>query len=340
MSKWFSMKAAGKKAANIAIFSDIGYFGVTAQDFHDQLAALGSPDELNISISSNGGDVSQGFAIFNMLARHPAHKVVTVEGLAASMASVIAMAGDEIVMPENSMLMIHNPWGSVMGESDQIASFAEALKTMQDNIVAAYVTRTGMSAEEVSALMDKETWLGAADAVEMGFADRMSDPVKMAASIDVKKFGNVPSGFAKKLARAASRSRKDIAASTPIKEAAMPKAKNEAAHVEDDMDFDTPATKTEEEIRAEVLAVAKEIRSVCKLAGKPELADGFIAENKSVADVVAALEAKAEEEAKAKGKGTEVSARNNPRNGSEPAATIDPAKIWAKFNGAGRNRAA
>lgn len=337
MSKWFTMKAAGKakKEANIAIFSDIGLFGVTAQDFHDQLAALGNPDTLNVTISSNGGDVAQGFAIYNMLARHSAHKVVTVEGLAASMASVIAMAGDEIVMPENAMLMIHNPWGSIGGEADQIASFADALKTMQANIVAAYKKRTGLPEDVIAGMMDRETWLGADKAVALGFADSMADPVKMAASFDLKRFEHVPEGFAKGLAPAAKRKRKDISASTN-QESNMPKAQENAA-VEEDMDFDTPAPKTEEEIRAELLGYQKEVRAVCKLASMEDLADGFIEKNTAVKDVIAALEEERKKKAPA---GTDVSARNNARNTSgEPAPVIDPMAIFAKWNAAGKKRA-
>jgi len=193
MSKWFALNA---NTAEISILNDIGMFGVTAEDFHRELRTLGKAKKLRISISSHGGDVAAGFAIFNMLASHPAHKVVTVNGLAASMASVIAMAGDEIVMPKNSTLMIHNPWGSITGESDQIASFAEGLKIMQDNIVAAYQDRTGLPENELRAMMDKETWLSADSAVEMGFADTIVEPVKMAASAyNLRRFSNVPTDF-------------------------------------------------------------------------------------------------------------------------------------------------
>src|SRR5882724_140496 len=160
MSKsWFAAKAARGAIPEITILSDIGEFGVTADDFNNQLKALGPTKEILVTISSNGGDVSVGTAIYNMLKRHPANKVVRVMGLAASMASVIAMAGDEVVMPGNAMLMIHNPWGGVMGESKEIKSFAAALDMMQANIQDAYVKRTGMDAADVAEMMDVETWL-------------------------------------------------------------------------------------------------------------------------------------------------------------------------------------
>jgi hypothetical protein len=111
------------------------------------------------------------------------------------MASVIAMAGDVIIMPQNAMMMIHNPWGSVAGGADQIESFGEALKRMQANIVSAYTRRTGLSAEFVQALMDKETWLTADEAVDLGFADKIEGSLDMAASVrdvDLSRFKHVP----------------------------------------------------------------------------------------------------------------------------------------------------
>jgi ATP-dependent Clp protease protease subunit len=196
MNNWYSVaKARSGGAANIGIYSEIGEFGISAKDFNASLIALGRPTELHISISSNGGDVSQGFAIYNMLARHPAKKIVTVEGLAASMASVIAMAGDEIIMPSNSMLMIHNPWGGVVGDADQIDSFGDAIRKMQEQIVDTYAKRSKLPKEQVAEMMNAETWLTAQEAVDFGLADRVADSMKMAALVDTAKFKNTPATF-------------------------------------------------------------------------------------------------------------------------------------------------
>jgi ATP-dependent Clp protease protease subunit len=196
MSKsWFAAKAARGAIPEISILSDIGEFGVTAEDFNTQLKALGPTKEILVTISSNGGDVSVGTAIYNMLKRYPAHKVVRVEGLAASMASVIAMAGDEIVMPGNAMMMIHNPWGGVVGEADQIISFGSALEIMRRNIVSAYASRTNLSESDITAMMDKETWLSAAEAVRLGFADRVEEPMRMVAMVNTSRFMNVPESY-------------------------------------------------------------------------------------------------------------------------------------------------
>lgn len=331
---WFRAQAAGEGVADISIFSEIGGFGVTVQSFHDALKALGTPDEIRLAISSNGGDISTGFAVYNMLDRHPARKIVTVEGLAASMGSVIAMVGDEVIMPSNAMLMIHNPFGMVAGGAAEIESFGQALAKMRVNIADAYKARTGMSRGEVLAMMNKETWLSAKEAVEKKFADRVEKAVAVNGRFDVSNFTNVPAVFGR-ITRSSAMAKKPV---------------TEFEDGEDEID----PVKTRAEVRKEVLAEQAEIRALCKLAGcKPEATEVFISENKTRAEVMAALEAEREENAKkeaaklAKGKGkdgkeatgTETSARHVPGTGGGEAPTIDTAKIYAKFNAAGRNAA-
>jgi ATP-dependent Clp protease protease subunit len=198
MSKaWFTAHAAGS-VGEITILSDIGEGGVVAEDIHAQLARFKAQGvrTLLITINSNGGDVTMGFAVYNMLSRWPHKKIVRVDGLAASMASVIAMVGDEIVMPSNSLMMVHNPWGSVGGSAEQIKSFGTALEMMKQNIIGAYVKRTQLTIEKVRALMDAESWLSAAEAVRLGFADRVEGELKAAALAglpDISKFKNAPS---------------------------------------------------------------------------------------------------------------------------------------------------
>lgn len=314
---WFEFRASGGDFAEIAIFSDIGAWGVTAQDFYSQLRSLGKVSEIRLSISSNGGDVSTGFAIYNMLNRHPAAKVVTVEGIAASMASVIAMSGDTVKMPSNAMLMIHNPWGSVAGKGEEIISFGEALKVMARNIANTYRVRTGLGIAEIRKMMNYETWLSAAEAVAMGFADIIEKPQKAEASIDVSRFNRVPRILGRTL-----------------KGKTMAKG-NTAT------DFEGDDNDTRETIRAEILAYQSEVKAICLLAGMPELADDFITHNKTRDEVIMVLEAKRVEKATGKASGkpgggtggaAEVNARNNPRNQGANTATIDPPAIWDKWN--------
>jgi ATP-dependent Clp protease protease subunit len=327
MPKWYTIKSQGDKKATISILSEIGGFGVTAQHFKDSLDQLDGVDEITISIDSVGGDVTTGFAIYNMLNRHPAHKVGRVEGLAASMASVILMAADEVEMPENAMLMIHNPWGSVQGEADTMQSFADALRVMQENIATAYQKRTGLKAKQIADMMNKETWLSAKEAVKLGFADRVEKPQKMAAKHDLSKFTKVPDKFGK--ANAA--------------------ASGNGVSTEEESDMTMTAEekqKAEKEIRDALLAKHKEIRSLCAIAGKPDLAEGYIGEDKSTEEVIADLAKRAEDDAKAaaaangKGKGKpgpgaaagEVSARHSVEGESDESGVINTSDIYANWN--------
>lgn len=212
MSKqWFAMNKRGD-AAELAIYSDIGKGGITPQEFYESLSALGKPARLNVRINSNGGDVAHGFAIHSILSRHPAHKVVTVDGVAASIASVIAMAGDEIVMPQNAMMMIHNPWGVAAGGSKEIASFAEALEIMRDGIVHVYSERTKLSADRIKAMMDRETRLSAKDAKSLGFATHVVGSASASRdSVDLSRFTKAPKALADaSIEAAAARHRADV----------------------------------------------------------------------------------------------------------------------------------
>ncbi|WP_313687581.1 head maturation protease, ClpP-related, partial [Pantoea sp.] len=121
------MKASGQSAADIYIYDEIGYWGVTAQSFAASLKALGDIDHINLHIHSPGGDVFDGIAIYNLLNAHSATKTVYIDGLAASMASVIAMVGNPIIMPENAMMMIHKPWGITGGDANDMRDYADLL---------------------------------------------------------------------------------------------------------------------------------------------------------------------------------------------------------------------
>ena len=191
---WFRMKADGANG-EIYIYDEIGFWGITAKDFIDALKALGEVETIDLFINSPGGDVFAGTAIYNALKRHDARVTVYVDGLAASAASLVAMAGDEVVMPENSMMMVHNPSGLVIGTAEDMEKMADTLGKIKSGLVAAYVARSGLSDEEVEEIMSAETWLTAADAVELGFADRVEGPVMAVANFDLSRFKNVPASM-------------------------------------------------------------------------------------------------------------------------------------------------
>jgi len=187
MKSWFSIKAKAAGAAEIKIYDEIGMWGITARQFSDELAALGQVKQISLFIHSPGGDVFDGIAIYNLLKKHPANITVHIDGLAASMASVIAMAGDKVVMPENAMLMIHKPWGISGGNANEMRDYADLLDKVEAVLIPAYATKTGKSADELAQMLEGETWLNGRECVEQGFADELEPAVNVMARLESKR---------------------------------------------------------------------------------------------------------------------------------------------------------
>ena len=198
MRRWFDVRAQ-TGGAEIVIYDEIGAFGIPAKAFLDELKALGPVAELTLRINSPGGSVFDGVAIYNALKRHDARVTVWIDGIAASIASMIAMAGDEIVMPENAMLMLHDPSALVIGTAADMRGMAEALDKMKAGMLAAYRDKSRRDDAEIEALMAAETWLSAQEAVDLGLADRVEQPVRMAAHFDLSRFHNTPPQLAASL---------------------------------------------------------------------------------------------------------------------------------------------
>lgn len=179
---WFTIKnAADAPAAEISIHDEIGAWGISAKDFLGQLKNIPAGRPLTLSLHSPGGEVFDGLAIYHAL-KARGNVNVRIEGLAASMASVIAMAGTRIEMPRNAYLMIHNPSGFAMGESSDMRQLADLLDKLKGSLIAAYRDRTKKSDEDLTAMMDAETWLTGEEAVAQGFADTLTDAVALSAS--------------------------------------------------------------------------------------------------------------------------------------------------------------
>lgn len=188
---------AAKGDGEVMIYDGIGQDfwgdGVTAKAFAKDLGALGNIANLTVRINSGGGDVFDGVAIYEAIARHPARKTVVIDGLAASIASVIAMAGDEIKIAPAGFLMIHNAWSFSVGDATAMRKAADLLDSVSGQIAAVYTARTRAPKGRVREWMDAETWFSADDAIAAGFADRKTDDVvKVAASADLSRFRNVP----------------------------------------------------------------------------------------------------------------------------------------------------
>lgn len=149
----------------------------SAEHFREALAAFPDVTEIEIYINSLGGSVVEGTAIYNQLKRHAAHKTVFVDGFAGSIASVIAMAGDDVVMPANTLMMIHNMAWGVWGNPAQLRKAAEDLEIINNTGREAYLLKAGdkLTPERLAEMMDAETWLPARECVELGLADRIAD---------------------------------------------------------------------------------------------------------------------------------------------------------------------
>lgn len=168
-----AIRAASSEDATISVYDTIGWSwegeGVTAKRISAALRAIGGRD-VTVNINSPGGDFFEGVAIYNLLRAHPHKVTVQVMGLAASAASVIAMAGDEILMGDGAFLMIHNAWAIAIGNRHDMVAASEQLAPFDAAMADVYAARSGMTSTQTAALMDKETWINASQAVEDGFA--------------------------------------------------------------------------------------------------------------------------------------------------------------------------
>lgn len=149
----------------------------SAQHFREALEAHPGAKEITVYINSLGGSVMEGVAIYNQLKRHPAHKTVYVDGFACSVASVIAMAGDEIIMPRNTVMMIHNAWTYAVGNAAELRKAADDLDVLNTASRQAYLLKAGdkLTEDQLIAMLDSETYLTAAQCIEYGLADRFAD---------------------------------------------------------------------------------------------------------------------------------------------------------------------
>lgn len=188
MSTWFDIKAKAEAEADVFLYDEIGGFGVNARDFISEIRASGAK-KINLRINSPGGSVFDGLAIYNFLKEQDV--TVQVDGLAASIASIIAMAGKEVRIASNGFLMIHNPWGGAMGDSEEMRQTADLLDKIRDSLVGTYAKKTGKDEETIKRWMDDETWFSAEEAKEHGFVDTITDEVAFSAS--VRSFKKAPS---------------------------------------------------------------------------------------------------------------------------------------------------
>ncbi|MBW7947025.1 MAG: Clp protease ClpP [Sphingomonadaceae bacterium] len=284
MNSWYTIRARAS-GAEVLIYDEIGAYGVSAKGFLAELGALPDGVPIDLRLNSPGGSVFDAVAIYNALQRHNGSITAWIDGVAASAASYVAMAGDEIVMPENAFLMIHDPSGLVMGTAADMREMADNMDKIAGGMVRGYAARSGRSEEEIAALMAAETWFDAAAALEAGLATRMIEPVRIAASFDIARFRNAPPALAEAIADLVPENGPDG---------------NEAS--ENSVNGVAPATTSDPEtepgtplgpapvlpgvdptaIRRDAIAHARAVIDLCRLAGQPQSAGRFLEEDASL----------------------------------------------------------
>ena len=199
MRNWYALTPKPSVSeTEISIFDEIGMYGVSAKQFITDLKSIPATDRIVLKIHSPGGEVFDGNAIFNALQRR-GNVEVQIEGLAASMATVISLAGMPVKMAANGFYMIHNPWGVAMGDAAELRDQAQLLDKIRSNMVGAYAAKSGQSAEQIQEWMDSETWFTAEEALSAGFVDEITDTLSLAASSNkfarMAKFKNAPANL-------------------------------------------------------------------------------------------------------------------------------------------------
>jgi ATP-dependent protease ClpP protease subunit len=316
MKNWYTIRARAT-GAEVLIYDEIGAYGVSAKGFLAEFGALPDDAPIDLRLNSPGGSVFDAVAIYNALSRHAGTITVWIDGIAASAASYIAMAGDEIVMPENAFMMIHDPSGVVMGTAVDMRDMAGTLDKIAASMTRGYAAKSGKPVEEIAALLKAETWFDAKDALEAGLATRMSEPVRIAASFDIARFRNAPSVLAE-LVNAESAAIGDdivpegneVAADDDPPSAPDPATKVPAGNVDPVATADDPLGSNGQSegvadgntqangagscvggantapdataIRAEAISHARAMIDLCRLAGQPEMAGRFLEEGASL----------------------------------------------------------
>ena len=337
---WYAIKAAATPdvPAEVSIHDEIGGWGVTAQQFiAEWKAATANTSKALLTLNSVGGSTVDGFAIYNTLKASGKDITVRVLGLAASMASVVAMAGTRIEMPANALMMVHNAGTGIRGDAEDLRGMADLLDMVDNSIVGAYVARTGKTEAEVRALMAEDTFMSAQQAVELGFADVVLDELPVTASFDLDK---LPPALREQAAKVYASAKPPVTPPAPAPQppVALQPADIEAMTAAAGLSDYTPvfaldASLTTPELARAAVAVAASVRDLCRVVGQPDQADSLIRNRATYADARKAL---AEAAAAA-----DEQARINtaPPTPKPPERTeINPTALWADIRALQANR--
>jgi ATP-dependent protease ClpP protease subunit len=186
----FDIRAASTDVTEIDLYDEIGFWGVTASMMRSRLRD--AKGDITLRINSPGGDVFDGVAIYNDLVAHQGKVRVEITGLAASIATIIAMAGDEIAIADNAFFMIHNSWVLTIGDRHDHQQSIDIMEKIDDSLARTYASRSKVGIRAVKQMMDDETWLTGKEAREQGFADSALAATQAKAKFDLSVFGKVP----------------------------------------------------------------------------------------------------------------------------------------------------
>lgn len=332
---WYDIKSlATSDTAVVSIYDEIGMWGVTAKDFIESLSDV-KGSKISLEINSPGGSVFDALAIFNALKNSGKEISVKVMGIAASAASYIAMVGDKITMPENTFMMVHNPLNAIYGNAADMREMADVLDKVGDSLVATYVARTGRSDTDIRDLLAKDSYLTAAECLELGFADEVTPAVTVTAKFEREHLPDHIQALFKPA---------NVDSASEVPEEPVDEGSKVAEIEPFATQVEAEATRAGMVAYAPMWAIdasidtfeklqnrirdAKEIEALCKVAKQPECAEGFIASGKTLAEARTALcEILAKSDDKAQISTTPQSS-DKPISGVQPSA-VKTADIWA-----------
>lgn len=365
---WFTVQAlADGRTAQAAVRGYIGEWGVTDRDFIAAVEAFGEVDTIDVAINSRGGEVDHALSIFNFLKNHPAKVNMRVDGVAMSAASIILMAGDDIAMPANAILMIHSPWSYASGNADDLRQAADVLDTFESALLETYQARSGKTVDELKAMLDDETFMTAKEALAHGFADRvipLKAEARAASAVAYAAALNIPldvlvraqaEALASESDPASSETDADAQKADPAAEAAAAAAALAAAAIEPPAEslsahiataaataglsdfipcFALDATLTDAPTVRQAMADAREVFDLCNLVGQAEQAEPLIRKRATLAEARKVLQARMAEIDEASHTDSTAPPQGKPASAATPAA-VSTSSIWESRRKAG-----
>lgn len=329
--------AKADKPAHLSIYDEIGFWGVQAKDFKTSLSAI-TQSEIDVEISSPGGDYFAGLAIYNMLRSSGKTITTKVMGVAASAASIVFMAGDKRTMPSNTFLMVHNPSNGYGGTAKDHRETADMLDKIAIGARAVYARESGMTDEAIATMLDTDTWITAAEAVDMGLATEVTDEIQATASFDMARADlpeAVMAAFAKATAPAVPVVDVPVDPVAPTVEELAPAIADQVveaatkAGVSEYAITCLLAYEDMEKTHAHIAAI-KEIVALCKAVQRPADAGPAIKAGKSLAEVRATLAAAIADADEHIDTAKKITPQTTTNNGKPP---VTASSIWASHLG-------